>query len=100
MKLFVENPEPAKEAPTTANKLKSTAPVNSTVGLGAKPGSLRRVFLMRDRKTNESWRYGFAEFATVEDAMAAVAKFRASARFTIASKPVVVAFIHTGVFNP
>jgi hypothetical protein len=100
MKLFVENPEPAKEAPTTANKLKSTAPVNSTVGLGAKPGSLRRVFLMRDRKTNESWRYGFAEFATVEDAMAAVAKFRASARFTIASKPVVVAFIHTGVFIP
>jgi hypothetical protein len=100
MKLFVENPEPAKEAPTTTNKLKSTAPTNSTVGLGAKPGSLRRVFLMRDRKTNESWRYGFAEFATVDDAMAAVAKFRASTRFTIASKPVVVAFIHTGVFIP
>ena len=99
MKLFVDTPKPAKEAPTT-NKLKSTAPTNSTVGLGAKPGSLRRVFLMRDRKTNESWRYGFAEFATVEDAMAAVAKFRASTRFTIASAPVVVAFIHTGVFIP
>jgi RNA recognition motif-containing protein len=100
MKLFVENPEPAKGAANTVNKLKSTAPTNSTVGLGAKPGSLRRVFLMRDRKTNESWRYGFAEFATVEDAIAAVAKFRASARFTIASKPVMVAFIHTGVFVP
>ena len=100
MKLFVENPEPPKEAPTTTNKLKSTAPTNSTVGLGAKPGSLRRVFLMRDRKTNDSWRYGFAEFATVEDARAAVAKFRASTKFTIASKPVVVAFIHTGVFIP
>jgi hypothetical protein len=100
MKLFVENPEPAKGAPNTANKLKSTAPTNSTVGLGAKPGSLRRVFLMRDRKTNESWRYGFAEFATVEDALAAVTKFRASVKFTIASKPVVVAFIHTGVFVP
>lgn len=100
MKLFVENPEPPKEASTTTNKLKSTAPTNSTVGLGAKPGSLRRVFLMRDRKTNESWRYGFAEFATVEDAVAAVAKFRASTKFTIASKPVVVAFIHTGVFIP
>ncbi|KAH6854974.1 hypothetical protein B0I37DRAFT_441892 [Chaetomium sp. MPI-CAGE-AT-0009] len=99
MKLFVDTPKPAKEAPTI-NKLKSTAPTNSTVGLGAKPGSLRRVFLMRDRKTNESWRYGFAEFATVEDAMAAVAKFRASTRFTIASAPVVVAFIHTGVFIP
>jgi len=100
MKLFVEQQERAKEAPTTSNKLKSTAPVNSTVGMGAKPGSLRRVFLMRDRKTNESWRYGFAEFATVEDAMAAVAKFRASTKFTIASKPVVVGFIHTGVFIP
>lgn len=100
MKLFVENPEPAKEAPTTTTKLKSTAPTNSTVGLGAKPGSLRRVFLMRDRRTNDSWKYGFAEFATVEDARAAVAKFRASTKFTIASKPVVVAFIHTGVFVP
>lgn len=100
MKLFVENPEPAKEAPSSTNKLKSTAPTNNTASLGAKPGSLRRVFLMRDRKTNQSWRYGFAEFATVEDAIAAVAKFRASPKFTIASKPVVVAFIHTGVFIP
>jgi hypothetical protein len=100
MKLFVENSEPAKDAPTSTNKLKSTAPTNSTAGLGAKPGSLRRVFLMRDRRTNESWRYGFAEFATVEDAKAAVAKFRASTKFTIASRPVVVAFIHTGVFVP
>ncbi|KAL2015412.1 hypothetical protein VTK56DRAFT_5523 [Thermocarpiscus australiensis] len=103
MKLFVENPEPIKEAPTTTTtttKLKSTAPTNSPAGLGAKPGSLRRVFLMRDRRTNESWRYGFAEFATIEDAKAAIAKFRASTRFTIASKPVVVAFIHTGVFVP
>ncbi len=100
MKLFVEQPERPKDAPNTANKLKSTAPVHSTVGLGAKPGSLRRVFLMRDRATNESWRYGFAEFATVEDAQAAVSKFRASAKFTIASKPVAVGFIHTGVFVP
>jgi hypothetical protein len=100
MKLFVELPDRAKDVPSTTNKLKSTAPVQSTVGLGAKPGSLRRVLLMRDRATNESWRYGFAEFATVEDALAAVAKFRASTKFTIASKPVVVAFIHTGVFVP
>ncbi|KAK4168647.1 putative RNA-binding protein [Cladorrhinum sp. PSN259] len=101
MKLFVENTAPPKESlPTSTNKLKSTAPTNSTVGLGAKPGSLRRVFLMRERKTNESWRYGFAEFATVEDAMAAVAKFRASTKFTISSKQVFVAFIHTGVFVP
>ncbi|KAK4192511.1 hypothetical protein QBC35DRAFT_484041 [Podospora australis] len=99
MKLFLEKPEPAKQAPTV-HKLKSTAPTNSTVGLGATPGSLRRVFLMRDRRTNESWRYGFAEFATVEDARAAIIKFRASAKFTISSKPVEIGFIHTGVFVP
>lgn len=101
MKLFVENdPPPTKEPKSTPNKLKSTAPTNSTTGLGASPGSLRRVFLIRDRRSNESWKYGFAEFATVEDARAAVAKFRASAKFTIASSPVMVAFIHTGVFVP
>lgn len=101
MKLFLDtSSDKSKDAPTSANKLKSTAPTGGTAGLGAKPGSLRRVFLMRDRRTNESWRYGFAEFATVDDAKAAVAKYRASTRFTIASRPVAVAFIHTGVFVP
>lgn len=101
MKLFLDtNSDRSKEAPSTTNKLKSTAPTAGTAGLGAKPGSLRRVFLMRDRRSNDSWKYGFAEFATVEDAMGAVAKFRASTRFTIASRPAVVAFIHTGVFVP
>jgi hypothetical protein len=45
------------------------AKVASTTGdsnLGARDGSIRRVLLVRDRKTNESWRYGFAEFATVQ----------------------------------
>lgn len=101
MKLFVDTePPPTKEPKSTPNKLKSTAPTNSTAGLGASPGSLRRVFLIRDKRSNESWRYGFAEFATVEDARAAVTKFKASAKFTIASSPVMVAFIHTGVFVP
>lgn len=52
----------------TANK-KSGAKVASTTGdanLGAKDGSIRRVLLVRDRKSNDSWRYGFAEFGTVE----------------------------------
>jgi len=101
MKLFREEaPQPARDPSKPANKLKSTAPTNSSVGLGATPGSLRRVFLIRDRRTNESWKYGFAEFATIDDARGAVAKFNASPRFTIASKPVIVAFIHTGVFVP
>jgi hypothetical protein len=34
--------------------------------LGAREGSLRRVLLVRDRRTNENWRFGFAEFATVD----------------------------------
>lgn len=52
----------------TASK-RNNAKVASTTGdanLGAKEGSLRRVLLVRDRRNNESWRYGFAEFATIE----------------------------------
>ena len=101
-KLFVEKPEaPAGPQPSLpAPKLKSTAPIGNTTGLGAQPGSLRRVFLMRDGVSRESWRYGFAEFSTLEDAQAAVTKFRALPRFAISGKLAVVAFIHTGVFVP
>ncbi|KAH8885678.1 hypothetical protein GQ53DRAFT_728645 [Thozetella sp. PMI_491] len=99
-KLFLDTNQQKETTNSTPNKLKSTAPTASTVGLGARPGSLRRVFLMRDQKTNESWRYGFAEFATIDDARGAVAKFKALPKFTIASKPVAVGFIHTGVFIP
>jgi hypothetical protein len=45
---------------------KKSGKMASTTGdanLGAREGSIRRVLLVRDRKTNESWRYGFAEFA-------------------------------------
>lgn len=48
---------------------KKGAKVASTTGdsnLGAREGSIRRVLLVRDRRSNESWRYGFAEFATVQ----------------------------------
>ncbi|PSR77260.1 hypothetical protein BD289DRAFT_151361 [Coniella lustricola] len=97
-KLYVEaKPEPKKES---GNKLKSTAPTANTASLGAKPDSLRRVFLIRDKKTDEAMRYGFAEFATLDDAQGAVSKFRASPNITISSKPVTVAFIHAGVFIP
>ncbi len=99
-KLFLDASQQKETTNSTPNKLKSTAPTTSTAGLGARSGTLRRVFLMRDRKTNESWRYGFAEFATIDDARAAVAKFRALPKFTISSKPVFVGFIHTGVFVP
>ncbi|KAK3392964.1 hypothetical protein B0H63DRAFT_456987 [Podospora didyma] len=100
-KLFVDPTDQTKGVTNIANKLKSTAPTNSTAGLGAKPGSLRRVFLMRDRQTDASWKYGFAEFATIQDAVSAMAKFQAiikTSRFTIASKEVSLGFAHTGVF--
>ncbi|KAI3544318.1 G-patch domain-containing protein [Colletotrichum filicis] len=81
-------------------KLKSTAPTGDASGYGARPGSLHRTFLMRDQETNESFNFGFAEFWTVEDAMAAMKKFQMMREFTIASKPVTVSTIHLGVFVP
>lgn len=55
---------------------------------------------MRDQDTNESFNFGFAEFWTVEDALAAMQKFKMMREFTIASKPVTVSTIHLGVFVP
>lgn len=75
----------------------------STTGdsnLGARDGSIRRVLLVRDRRSNESWRYGFAEFATIQDAQAAVTRLNSFEKFTISSRPVLVSYIHAGVFVP
>ncbi|KUJ07261.1 uncharacterized protein LY89DRAFT_742909 [Mollisia scopiformis] len=82
------------------SKKRQIASTTTDVSLGAKDGSLRRVLLVRDRKTNDSWRYGFAEFTTVEDAQAAMAKYKSSDKFTISSKPVMLSYIHAGVFVP
>lgn len=92
----------ASTSNTEAPPLKKTkiASTSSDTSLGAKEGSLRRVLLVRDRKNNDSWRYGFAEFNTVDDAQAAMAKYTASEKFTISSKPVMVSYIHAGVFVP
>jgi len=61
--------KPSSSAPLQSTSSKKGAKVASTTGdanLGAKEGTLRRILLVRDRRTNESWRYGFAEFAMVE----------------------------------
>ena len=66
-KLYKPNPN-AVQASQLSSK-KGTAKVASTTGdanLGAKESSIRRVLLVRDRQTSESWRYGFAEFSSVE----------------------------------
>lgn len=99
-KLYVAKEDEPKQAAGAPPKLKSTAPVGNTTGLGAKPGSLSRVFMIRDRYNDAGCRYGFAEFSTLDDARAAMAKFNASPQFTIGSKPVSVAYIHSGVFIP
>ena len=82
---------------------KKAAKVASTTGdanLGAREGTLRRVFIVRDRRTNDSWRFGFAEFASIEDAQAALTRYSSFDKFTIASKPVMVSYVHSGVFVP
>jgi hypothetical protein len=77
--------KPSRNAspPGATGSKKSTAKIVSTTGdanLGAREGSLRRVLLVRDRRSNESWRYGFAEFGSVEvsllhsEALLAIAK--------------------------
>lgn len=45
------------------NKMRSTT---GDANLGARDGSLKRILLVRDRLSNDSWRYGFAEFSTIE----------------------------------
>lgn len=87
----------------SSNVQKKAGKVASTTGdanLGAREGSIRRVLLVRDRKTNESWRYGFAEFANVLDAQAAIQRLNSFDKFTISSRPVMVSYIHAGVFVP
>jgi RNA-binding protein 5/10 len=98
-KLYKTKPDTAPKDNQATKKTKIASTSNDS-SFGAKEGSLRRVLLIRDRKTNDSWRYGFAEFSTVEDAQAAVAKYKASEKFTISSKPVLVSYIHAGVFVP
>ncbi|KAA6408327.1 MAG: rna-binding [Lasallia pustulata] len=96
-------PSGGSSPPTATASRKGGAKVASTTGdanLGAKDGSIRRVLLVRDRRNDESWRYGFAEFATVDDAQAALIRYNSFEKFTISSKPVTASYIHTGVFVP
>ncbi|KAF9892786.1 hypothetical protein FE257_000375 [Aspergillus nanangensis] len=95
--------KPASSGDNPSGTQKKGSKVASTTGdsnLGAREGSIRRVLLVRDRRTNESWRYGFAEFATIQDAQAAVARLNSFEKFTISSRPVLVSYIHAGVFVP
>jgi len=63
-KLFKSASNTGNGAPKNATtKLTSTT---NPANLGAKDGSLHRVLLIRDRKYDVSWRFGFAEFFRIQ----------------------------------
>lgn len=100
-RLELEKPNPVQETQVGAPKLKSTAPIGGLVqGYGARPGSLHRVFLMRDVHTRASFKFGFAEFWTPEDANQALIRVQNSRAFLIGSSEVNISRIHLGVFLP
>lgn len=99
-KLYRPNSGQNDGASNTQKKAGKVASTTGDANLGAREGSIRRVLLVRDRKTNESWRYGFAEFANVLDAQAAIQRLNSFDKFTISSRPVMVSYIHAGVFVP
>lgn len=90
----------AQATPVPTKKGVKVASTTGDANLGAKEGTLRRILLVRDRRSNDGWRYGFAEYASIEDAQAALTRFNSFDRFTIASKQVLVSYIHAGVFVP
>jgi RNA-binding protein 5/10 len=45
---------------------KTIVSTTSSANLGAREGSIHRVFVVRDKESDDSWRFGFAEFHSVE----------------------------------
>ncbi|KAK1819607.1 hypothetical protein LTR12_005921 [Friedmanniomyces endolithicus] len=67
--------------------------------VGAPEGSLRRVLIIRDRQTDKSMHFGFAEYHSISDATAALAKAEEMGdKCTISSKIVEVSFPHLSIF--
>ncbi|KAL7925898.1 hypothetical protein ACQKWADRAFT_283360 [Trichoderma austrokoningii] len=99
-RLELVKPDTASQKLASGSKLQSTAPADRAARTGARPGSLHRVFLMRDPSTEESAKYGFAEFWTLQDAVDAMAKIKLLPSFTVSACAVNVSHIHMGVFVP
>ncbi|KAI9708746.1 MAG: hypothetical protein M1820_003701 [Bogoriella megaspora] len=76
--------------------------IASTTGidnLGPPLDSIRRVYIIRDRRSNTSWTFGFVELRSVADVKSALEKFKAyRGSYTISSKNVEVSAAHSGVF--
>lgn len=69
--------------------------------VGASPGSLSRVYLIRDRQTHKALSYGFAEYHNLADAKGALAKAQQlGPKCSISSQQIRVDWPHTGIFLP
>lgn len=98
-----EDAQPAgPPQPTIGTGLKSTGlkPTSVPRNPGAKKDSLKRVFLVREKKSRLSCGYGLAEFHNREEAKAAYEKCVHEKGLKISSKDVTVTFAHLGVFVP
>jgi len=71
---------------------------------GAAPGSLRCIYLIRDRRTDKHATFGFVEFHTAEDAPAAAAKHQELCEnhqpCVIGGQQIIITYAHSGVFLP
>ncbi|KAL0261618.1 hypothetical protein SLS55_003048 [Diplodia seriata] len=93
----VDPPQPSAGAGLRSTALKPTSVPRNP---GAKKDSLKRVFLIREKRSGCSCGYGLAEFHNKEEAKAAYEKFVYEKGLTISSKGVSVTFAHLGVFVP
>lgn len=96
-----DSQQPPQGPPPSAMPLPPGMPARQPAPLGARPQSLKRVFVIRDRVTGQSCGYGFAEYYSQSDATAALAKAKHLGKgCTISSKPIEVCHPHFGVFHP
>ncbi|KAK7731304.1 hypothetical protein SLS57_001240 [Botryosphaeria dothidea] len=88
--------------PVVGSGLRSTGlkPTSVPRNPGAKKDSLKRVFLVREKRSRFSCGYGLAEFHSKEEAKAAYEKFVYEKGLRISSTDVIIAYAHLGVFVP
>ena len=80
-------------------QLAAILPAVKSTSSGASLNSLKRVFVIRDCDTEKGLTYGFAEYHSVADARAALAKADSLGdKCTISSKRIDVGYPHMGVF--
>ena len=113
-KFYLEDSEPAAELkPTAAEETKPEPPSKPTSmplppnhapaepkPVGATPDSLKRVFLIRDRKTNKSMKYGFAEYHSSQDASRALEKHQLLGKTSSTTDTLSLDPVDPGVFAP